>query len=158
MPPGKGANNIRPLTDLVLRCKKEAWTERETARVAAIPSLLSTLLPHCPPSSVPLLESIFESASTSITASLSEDEAEWKKRPNPPDWLVDGISFKVMLDPVITKTGNSYERASLMEYFKRSQTDPLTRAELGVKDLRPNLGLREAGEEWLEQNGWAVDW
>jgi STIP1 family protein 1 len=57
-----------------------------------------------------------------------------------------------------TKTGQSYDRSSIMEHLKRSQTDPLTREPLRLEDLRPNLALREACEEFLEQNGWAVDW
>jgi len=57
-----------------------------------------------------------------------------------------------------TKTGQSYERASITEHLRRSPTDPLTREPLRVTDLRPNLGLKAACAEFLEQNGWAVDW
>lgn len=45
-----------------------------------------------------------------------------------------------------------------MEHLRRSQTDPLTREPLLAKDLRPNLNLKEACEEFLKENGWAVDW
>jgi len=45
-----------------------------------------------------------------------------------------------------------------MEHLKRSQTDPLTREPLRVEDLRPNLALKEACEQFLAENGWAVDW
>ncbi len=57
-----------------------------------------------------------------------------------------------------TKTGNSYERSSIMEHLRRSHTDPLTRSPLSPDDLRPNLALRQATEEFLEKNGWAVDY
>lgn len=57
-----------------------------------------------------------------------------------------------------TKTGQSYERASITEHLRRSPTDPLTREPLRVTDLRPNLGLKAACAEFLGQNGWAVDW
>jgi len=59
---------------------------------------------------------------------------------------------------VQTKTGKSYERASIMEHLKRQQTDPLTREPLFPGDLRPNLSLKQACEEFLDENGWAVDW
>ncbi|KAI9729761.1 MAG: hypothetical protein M1834_006712 [Cirrosporium novae-zelandiae] len=75
-----------------------------------------------------------------------------------PDWMIDDISFQVMLDPVITKTGHSYERATLLEHLRRSHTDPLTREPLTEAELRPNLALRSACEEFLEKNGWAVDY
>lgn len=57
-----------------------------------------------------------------------------------------------------TKTGKSYERASIMEHLRRSPTDPLTREPLRIDELRPNLALREACEEFLKENGWAVDY
>lgn len=75
-----------------------------------------------------------------------------------PDYLIDGISFAIMHDPVVTRAGNSYDRATLIEHLKRSQTDPLTREPLSMADLRPNLALKQASAEFLANNGWAVDW
>lgn len=57
-----------------------------------------------------------------------------------------------------TKTGKSYERSSIMEHLRRHPSDPLTREPLTATDLRPNLGLKQACDEFLEANGWAVDW
>ena len=57
-----------------------------------------------------------------------------------------------------TKTGKSYERASLLEHLRRSNTDPVTREPLYVGELRYNLNLKEACEGFLRENGWAVDW
>lgn len=45
-----------------------------------------------------------------------------------------------------------------MEHLRRHPTDPLTREPLVPADLRPNLALKEACAEFLEENGWAVDW
>ncbi|KAL9010349.1 MAG: hypothetical protein Q9173_004713 [Seirophora scorigena] len=75
-----------------------------------------------------------------------------------PDWLIDNISFCVMHDPVVTCTGASYERSTILEHLKRSPTDPLTREPLTVQDLRPNLLLKQACDAFLEENGWAVDY
>jgi STIP1 homology and U-box containing protein 1 len=75
-----------------------------------------------------------------------------------PDYLVDNITFAIMQDPVLTKNGHSYERATLISHLRNSETDPLTRDPLTVKDLRPNLALREASATFLDANGWAVDW
>ncbi len=63
-----------------------------------------------------------------------------------------------MHDPVTTRTGNSYDRATVMEHLKRSPTDPLTREPLRWDDLRPNIALKQACEEYLAENGWAADW
>ncbi len=75
-----------------------------------------------------------------------------------PDWAIDDISFGFMVDPVVTKTGKSYERASIMEHLRRYPCDPLTREPLAASDLRPNMALRQACEEFLNDNGWAADW
>lgn len=107
---------------------------------------------------------------------------EHKKRVVP-DWMIDEISFNIFVDPVVvsyaekgprlarqsqpahadpmlsqTKTGKSYERSSILEHLRRSPTDPLTREPLLPHDLRPNLGLKQACEEFLAENGWAADW
>lgn len=72
--------------------------------------------------------------------------------------MIDNISFAIMHDPVTTKHGQSYEKSTMLEHLRRSETDPLTREPLRIQDLRPNLALKQACEEFLENNGWAVDW
>lgn len=63
-----------------------------------------------------------------------------------------------MHDPVITKHGHSYDRATIVEHLKRNPTDPLTREPLQVSDLRPNLALKKACDEFWENNAaWAVN-
>lgn len=60
---------------------------------------------------------------------------------------------------VITRNGHSYERATLIEHLKRSPTDPLTRETLRIEDLRPNIALRDACNNFFEENsGWVYDW
>lgn len=85
-------------------------------------------------------------------------EAENLKKRIVPDWLIDNITFSIMWDPVVTKHGHSYDRATLIGHLRRSQTDPLTREPLREDELRPNLALKAASEEFLKENGWAVDW
>lgn len=75
-----------------------------------------------------------------------------------PDYMIDNISFEVMHDPVTTKNGQSYDKSTILEHLRRSETDPLTRQPLRHADLRPNLALKQACEEFLENNGWVVDW
>jgi STIP1 family protein 1 len=77
-----------------------------------------------------------------------------------PDHLCDMITFEPMHDPVVTRNGHGYERATLMEHLKRTPTDPLTREPLKMEDLRPNLGLKAACEEFWESGAskWIGDW
>lgn len=77
-----------------------------------------------------------------------------------PDHLIDMITFEPMHDPVITKNGHSYERATIYEHLKRSPTDPLTREPLTINDLRNNFGLKAACDEFWESGAseWISDW
>ncbi|KAG4429994.1 hypothetical protein IFR05_014519 [Cadophora sp. M221] len=177
---GKGASSIGPITELVLRAKKEDWERRENERVSGLGGLLREVVRGLERSrdtelsavegdggeretrvkeisevwhkKIEDVKKVFESAEGSPGV---KDES---RRREVPDWCVDDITFLVMLDPVVTKTGRSYDRSSIMEHLRRSPTDPLTREPLQVSDLRPNLALRAACEEFLAENGWAVDW
>jgi Ubiquitin fusion degradation protein 2 len=63
-----------------------------------------------------------------------------------------------MHDPVITPSGASFDRLGITKYVEKSGVDPLTRAPISVHDLRNNYALKAACEEFLKNNGWAVDW
>lgn len=63
-----------------------------------------------------------------------------------PDYLLDPISFNLFLDPVIVKSGQSFERSWILQHLKTSQTDPFSRERLTEKDLIPNLQLKAAAE------------
>lgn len=63
-----------------------------------------------------------------------------------------------MHDPVITPSGASFDRIGIVKYIEQSGVDPITRAAMSVGDLRPNYALKAACEEFLDKNGWAVDW
>ncbi|BFZ62036.1 hypothetical protein YB2330_003115 [Saitoella coloradoensis] len=75
-----------------------------------------------------------------------------------PSQFIDPISFNFFTDPVITPSGHTYERATLMQHLKTSPTDPLSRKKLWPEQLIPNIALRDACTEFLEKNGWAVDY
>ncbi|KAL4779143.1 hypothetical protein BJX76DRAFT_341702 [Aspergillus varians] len=75
-----------------------------------------------------------------------------------PDYLVDGITFEIMHDPVMIPSGTSFDRIGVVKYVEQSGVDPITRAPMTVNDLRPNYALKAACEDFLSKNGWAVDW
>ena len=167
---------------LVLTAKKEKWEAKERERVRSRSELLAELedgLRTVAAYDLSLITA--RAASGALTPSTAWDERASietttrakieelqsvfaaadpsnLQRREVPDYLIDSISFSVMHDPVVTKTGQSYERSTILEHLRRSGTDPLTRESMGVGDVRPNLGLRRACEEFLRENGWAVDW
>jgi len=169
---GKGASSLGPITELVHKCRKEEWEGRERERIRNNDSLLGELVRDLEDKRDRAIHGLLVGGAGEVQIGEAKQEFEAKienlrevferagvtKRRRVPDWCIDDISFAVMLDPVVTKTGQSYDRSSIMEHLKRSPTDPLTRETLHPSDLRPNLALKEACEEFLDENGWAVDW
>ncbi|KAF2967224.1 hypothetical protein GQX73_g6338 [Xylaria multiplex] len=162
--------SLASLTTQVLRCKKDRWDDLEKKRaregqeledqlISLIERERSEIVALC--SSDVERDEVIEECDRKIEtlrATFDAARVANEKRREVPDWAIDDISFGIMVDPVITKTGKSYERASILEALRRHPIDPLTREPLYPSELRPNLGLKQACEEFLEQNGWAVDW
>jgi STIP1 family protein 1 len=167
-----GDKSLAAVTTVVLRCKKERWDDRERRRAREALDLERELLDLLAadratmladaPADDPIERQTIEEDSDNKAARLRDvferARAESDKRREVPEWAIDDISFGIMVDPVVTKMGKSYERASIMEHLRRHPSDPLTREPLQASDLRPNLALKEACAEFLEHNGWAVDW
>ncbi|KAL3965620.1 hypothetical protein ACCO45_002624 [Purpureocillium lilacinum] len=162
--------SLAAVTGLVLRAKKERWESREKRRTREAVDLERELRELLQSRRDQLLASEPDEAEKDTIREETDAKAELLKdmferaraqagvRREVPEWAIDDISFGIMVDPVITKTGKSYERASIMEHLRRHPSDPLTREPLQPSELRPNLGLRQACDEFLEHNGWAVDY
>lgn len=176
-------SNAATISALVLRCKKAKWEIRERDRIRRRADLIAELEIKLEADYKKdlsefddLIEAgevgeiegqegrterklIFEKKIGDLrTAFAISDPANLQLR-EVPDYLVDGITFEIMHDPVVTKGGRSYERATLVEHLKRSPTDPLTREPLTIGELRPNIALKEACTEFMEKNsGWVYDW
>jgi hypothetical protein len=84
------------------------------------------------------------------TPSADEQKAalEGEDIPSPPPHLVCGLTMDVMSDPVITPSGNTYERAAVERWIALKGVDPVTRRPLRGSDLYPNRNIREAAESW----------
>ncbi|KAF2264071.1 U-box-domain-containing protein [Lojkania enalia] len=175
-------SNAATLTALVLKCKKAKWDIRERDRIRRRADLLAELEQKLELDYKSTIDGIEESVEKGEKGRIEgqeekqERKLEWEKKVNDlrtafalsdpehlqkrevPDYLVDGITFEIMHDPVVTRNGRSYERATLIEHLKRSPTDPLTREPLMIDQLRPNIALKEACTEFMEQNsGWVYD-
>ncbi|KAI1277926.1 U-box domain-containing protein [Xylaria sp. FL0933] len=165
-----GDKALAPLTAQVLRCKKERWEELEKKRHREgqeLENQLISLLERDRGENLALCDNeieriaIVEECNAKIERLRATFEAARDakdKRREVPDWAIDDITFEIMVDPVVTKTGKSYERASILQALRRQQIDPITREPLYPSELRPNLNLKQACEQFLDQNGWAADW
>lgn len=170
------------ISSLILEAKKEKWEAKERERLRRHSPLLVELEDSLAASKTRGLEDLAQRKEWGdVSASDAADEEieletkyreslaelrRWAAAGDPshltrrevPDYMIDNISFAIMHDPVMTKNGQSYERATIERHLTRSETDPLTRQHLAKGDLRTNLALKQACAEFLEENGWAVDW
>jgi len=69
-----------------------------------------------------------------------------------PEGYICPISHQIMQDPYIDTDGNSYERASIMEWLSNRQVSPITRRPLYVENLVPNRALKNLIEEYCAAN------
>lgn len=70
-----------------------------------------------------------------------------------PDYFCCSISMDIMMDPVTTPNGISYERYWIEKHIATNgQIDPITRKTLTKSMLVANVNLRQAIEHYLELN------
>ncbi|KAJ5569659.1 uncharacterized protein N7459_009089 [Penicillium hispanicum] len=178
------AKNVQTenLSRTVLRAKQQLWAVRETSRLREMNDTLrsvETLIEADLERTVTEMQAQLDRGEIGQIAfgedqkALREDsekkiqdvreafrvatKGEVEER-TVPDYLIDGITFEIMHDPVVTPSGNSFDRIGIVKYVEQSGVDPLTRVPTTVNDLRPNYALKAACEEFLTKNGWAVDW
>jgi hypothetical protein len=60
-----------------------------------------------------------------------------------PNSFLCPITQTVMVDPVIDKEGNSWERQSIIDWISLHHSSPLTRNRLEVQDLSLNRALKD---------------
>jgi Mg-chelatase subunit ChlD len=58
------------------------------------------------------------------------------------------ITSQLMVDPVIDREGNTYDRTAIVEWLERHGTSPITRRPLLIEELTPNRSLRSAIEDY----------
>lgn len=63
------------------------------------------------------------------------------------------ISYDIMVDPVETSSGKTFERSAIERWFAEGNTHcPLTMLPLDTSILRPNKTLRQSIQEWKDRN------
>jgi len=70
---------------------------------------------------------------------------------NAPYYMLDPISLDILNDPVITPSGITYEKATLIECMqKNGNKDPITKKPLTTAELAPNLAIKDVVRDFLE--------
>ncbi len=61
------------------------------------------------------------------------------------------ISQEIMLDPVITPQGISYDRKFILDWLKKQRCCPLTKTPLNENDLITNYALKNTIDDYLRK-------
>lgn len=84
---------------------------------------------------------------------------ERRRKREVPDYLCGKISFEILREPVVTPSGITYDRKDIEEHLQRvGHFDPITRTDLTVDQLMPNLAMKEVVDAFLSENEWALDY
>lgn len=74
-----------------------------------------------------------------------------------PDEFICPISTMIMRDPVTTRTGRTYDRASLENWFRQDPRSPTSRQPLTMADLIPNRAMKSVIEDWIQRTGYVEE-
>jgi STIP1 family protein 1 len=74
-----------------------------------------------------------------------------------PEYLKCELSGKLMMNPAITKSSNTFDKDNLIEYVKGHWKEPLSQKAMTLEDIYPNLAMKDAVETFLQKNPWAYD-
>lgn len=162
--------SIMDIRDMLMEARKQRWQRSEKKRLeeeGALAQRLKTLIEserHWRLQTVGDDEGRIEEANENADENLrnldnllQRSDERFRVR-EVPDYFVCPISLSIFSDPVITPSGRSYERASILQHLKHNPFDPLTREPLIASKIFDNLGLRDACEDFLKHNGWAVEY
>ncbi len=61
------------------------------------------------------------------------------------------ISQEIMVDPVITPQGISYDRRSILDWLKKSNICPITKTNLSEKELITNYALKNTINDYIRK-------
>lgn len=92
-----------------------------------------------------------------LAALLSRSEDRAKVR-DVPDGYICPISLQIMTDPVVSRSGRSFDRTAILHHLTYQPFDPLTREPMLARNLYDNIALRDTIEDFLQHNGWAADY
>ena len=75
------------------------------------------------------------------------------EKPSAPNHLLDPLTCTIFVDPVITPSGITYEKAVLLEHLqKNGKFDPVSREPLNENQVYPNLLVKEQAAKFISDN------
>lgn len=85
------------------------------------------------------------------------------RKPAPDHTLICPITLTLMVDPVMTEAGITYERTAILKHFRITNTDPVTRKILIRRKgkqilLIPNIAIRSQIDDYVTTHGAPPEW
>mmetsp|Transcript_7207 Transcript_7207/g.12150 ORF Transcript_7207/g.12150 Transcript_7207/m.12150 type:complete len:269 (-) Transcript_7207:263-1069(-) len=148
---------------MMLSARKKQWEADQlinTATLTDAEQLVAQLLGSHYSSQANAVDSVaLQAQANGVYSSTSDAFAALRSVRVPsqvPDHLCCKISMELMLDPVVTPSGITYERSCLTDHLLRvGNFDPVTRAPMTRDQIAPNLALKEVIEQYLQERPWA---
>ncbi|XP_021714533.1 U-box domain-containing protein 5-like [Chenopodium quinoa] len=82
------------------------------------------------------------------------DNFNYLRRPDPPEGFICPLSSRLMYDPVMISSGQTYERASIQKWFDEGHdTCPKTGMKLSNLSITPNTTMRKLILKWSMEYG-----
>ena len=75
----------------------------------------------------------------------------WIKEEDIPEFHKCPITFALMTEPASTSWGHSYDRSAISQWLDTHHVCPKTQMTLHKHMLTPNLSLRSAIEDWIQE-------
>jgi hypothetical protein len=69
-----------------------------------------------------------------------------------PDEFICPLTLEIMVSPVMTRTGHSFERSAILAWLQRTGQCPLTRKQMKLRDLAPNHALASRIQQWKKEH------
>jgi len=136
--------------------KRHKWMEKNAELVTKLENLkerCKQLLRDNPanPNDTPttddelsLIEAVFMERSEVITDTVV------------PESMCCGISMELMRDPVVTPSGNTFDRKMLISHIRENgPIDPVSRQHMTADMLIPNLAMKSLIQEHFDRHPWA---
>ncbi|CAN4109873.1 unnamed protein product [Withania somnifera] len=96
----------------------------------------------------------FSEANSRLRCCLDDAEVEVRRSSLPPDEFKCPLSLKLMYDPVVIASGQTYERFWIQKWFAEgNDTCPTTRRKLANLYLTPNHTMKDIVSRWSSTHG-----
>ncbi|KAL6606142.1 hypothetical protein ACP70R_041795 [Stipagrostis hirtigluma subsp. patula] len=133
------------------------WPDVHIQQLAQLALSCTELSRRCRPDLSGEVWRVIEAMRDAATLSSASSSKSASDEISIPSYFICPISQDIMSDPHIAADGFTYEAEAIRSWLDRGHdTSPMTNLRLEHDDLIPNLALRSAIQEWLQQQNMAV--